>query len=410
MRCLVVALSAASLLGLACVAVALSADPPDVQAPALEAPDAQAAEVQPAVVGPPEIEATSALVAYGETGEIIWSKRPRLKVPIASITKVMTALLTLDRSDPSEVVTVVPSAAKAGGATVGLEAGEKIGVRDLLEATLIESANDAANALASHVGAGRRKRFVRLMNQTAERLSLTDTTFVRADGLDAPGHESSARDVLLLSREAMENAQFRRLVRLRRARVTGHGVVETTNDLLGVYPGLLGIKTGHTEEAGWSQVVAARRDGVLIYAVILGSPSREQRNTDLRELLDWGFSQYGRVTLVEAGRPYAKAGVPFEEERRLALVADRSVSRVVRFDELLVERVAAPSMIELPVTAGEVRGSVEILKDGEVIAERRLVAAESIRTPNLQVRLGWYARRTLSNARTFVDSAREWLS
>ena len=322
----------------------------------------------------------------------------------------MTALVTLNRSRSSEIVTVDPAAAAVGGATVDLQAGERISVRDLLEATLIESANDAANALAAYIGGtGGIDRFVRLMNRKASRLSLTDTTFMRPDGLDVPGHRSSARDVLRLALDAMENAEFRELVRRRNATIAGDREVETTNDLLGTYSGLLGVKTGHTTGAGWSQVAVARRDGVVIYAVILGSPSREQRNADLRKALDWGLSEYGRVTLVDAGRQYAETGVPFEEERRLALVADRSVNRVVRYGEPLVERVVAPSVIRLPVRAGEARGSVQILKDGEVIAERELVAAESIAAPSFQLRLGWYARRTLSNVSDVFDFALGWL-
>ena len=384
-RRLAVALVAASLIALAGAAATPAADPPPVQG-------------------------TSALVANGTTGEIIWSKRARRKVPIASITKVMTALVTLNRSRSSEIVTVDPAAAAVGGATVDLRADERISIRDLLEATLIESANDAANALAIHIGgSGGAERFVRLMNRKARRLSLTDTTFIRPDGLDVRGHRSSARDVFRLALDAMENAEFRGLVRLQKATIAGDREVETTNDLLGSYPGLLGVKTGHTTGAGWSQVAAARRDGVVIYAVILGSPSRERRNADLRRLLDWGLSEYGRVTLVEAGRQYAETRVPFEDERTLALIADRSVNRVVRYGEPLIERVVAPSVVRLPVTAGEARGSIQILKDGEVIAERDLVAAESIPAPNFPLRFGWYAQQTLSNLGDVFDFALGWL-
>jgi len=353
-----------------------------------------------AAQNPPKPDANTALVAEAVTGDLLWTLKPRRKVPIASITKIMTALVVLDRTKLKDKVVVSERAAQVGEATANLRAGEELTVEQLLAAMLVESANDAANALADHVGArGGVKRFVRLMNRKAEEIGLTDTTFVRPDGLDVDGHVSSARDVMLLARRAMQNEDFRELVQLEQVTLPGNRRLDTTNDLLRSYAGLTGVKTGHTSAAGWSQVGSARRDGVQLYGVVLGGTSREQRNSDLAALLDWGFEQFGRVEVISAGTVYARSRIPFQDDRRLELVADRSVSRIVQWNEPLEERVRAPAMISLPVIAGQPLGSLEIIDaNGEVIAERPLIATESIAVTSIPDRTSWYLRRALDNA------------
>ena len=329
----------------------------------------------------------------------MWSRTPNKVVPIASITKIMTALITLNRTKLGDVVTVTPRAAAVGGATVNLQPGEKISVRDLLKATLIESANDAANALADHVGGrGGVKRFVRLMNRKAKRMGLEGTSFARPDGLDVQGHDSTARDVLRLAEEAMESRTFREMVRMKTATIKGGRKLENTNGLLSTYSGLYGVKTGYTDDAGWSEVAFARRDGVSLYAVVLGGPSEFRRDTDLKRLLNWGFRQFGRITVINERRTYARASIPFEPTQKLDLIADRSVHRVVQFGVPLVERVIAPSSVRLPVIAGEARGTIQIIVGDKVIARRPLIAAESIQEPDIRSRIGWYTQRTMTHA------------
>lgn len=345
---------------------------------------------------PPDVEARSVLVGNGATGLVLHAERQAEQTAIASITKIMTALVVLERAAPSEVVRVEGPAPTVGESSIGLRAGERLPVRDLLTAMLVYSANDAAYALAYHVGKGSVARFVSLMNAKAEELGLEDTRFSRPDGLDAPGNYSSARDVFRLARVAMRKPLFRELVRIRRTAVAGR-VIQSRNDLLFSYPGTIGVKTGHTSDAGWSEVVAARRDGVTIYAVLLGGPSRAQRNADLARLLDWGFDQYRRVSLVKPGRTYAEALVPFSD-RRLALVAQAPVIAVAQLGRPLVERVVATAMVDLPVAKGEELGEIRILDGAKVIATRPLVAAESIGEPSVGQRLRWYAGRALDHA------------
>ena len=350
-----------------------------------------------ALAGPaPQVEARSVLVGNGAAGTILYADRQARTSAIASITKIMTALVVLERTHPDDVVTVGGPAPTIGESSLGLRAGEKLTVRELMTAMLVYSANDAAYALAYHVGDGSVKRFVSLMNAEATELGLTDTHFVRPDGLDAASHYSSARDVFRLARIAMHKPLFRELVRIRRATVDGHRI-QNRNDLLFSYTGTIGVKTGHTSEAGWSEVAAARRSGVTIYAVLLGGSSRDQRNADLARLLDWGFDQYRRVAIVRPGRTYAEALVPFSD-RRLALVAEEQVVAVAQVGHPLVERVVAPAMVDPPVEKGDELGEIRIFDGKKLIATRPLVAAESVGAPSLGRRLRWYAGRALGHA------------
>ena len=185
----------------------------------------------------------------------------------------MTVLVALEHAKLTDEVTVSARGRGRGESSVGLRAGEpRLTVGDLVEAALIQSANDAAYALAAYVGGGDVDAFVREMNAKARKLRLRDTHFVRPDGLDAPGEYSSAADVSRLARIAMRRPAIREVVRRRSGTIAGGRVLHTWNDLLGAFPGLFGVKTGHTGGAGWCEVAAARGRGYTIYATILGQP------------------------------------------------------------------------------------------------------------------------------------------
>jgi D-alanyl-D-alanine carboxypeptidase (penicillin-binding protein 5/6) len=345
-----------------------------------------------AVASPPPVDADAYYVQNATTGEVLAALDERDQVPIASITKLMTALITLERTKPDELVTVSQGAAAIGESTIHLVPGERVSVADLLRAALIQSANDAANALATHVG-GTVPRFVGLMNARARQLGLTDTHFANPDGLDAPGHVSSARDVTKLARVAMRKPFIRETVRLVETAAAGRRLVNW-NDLLSSFPRLLGVKTGHTDGAGWSQVAAARGSGITVYATLLGGSTRNGRNTDLTELLEWAFDQYRTVWAVDGTRTYATAETAYGRAD-VRLVAARPMLRVVRVDRTLIERVVAPAQVRLPVREGQHLGEVEILDGGEVVARSPLVAAAGIPRPGPLGRVGFYAGRTL---------------
>ena len=207
------------------------------------------------------MHARAYVVEDGETGQVLAQYHQRTRVPIASLTKLMTVLLTVEHTKPSDVVTVASSAAAVGESSIELRAGDRLTVRELLEGALIQSANDAADALAYYVGKGNEARFVAMMNARARQLGLTDTHYARPDGLDAPGHVSSARDVTTLARLLMRKPIVRSIVRRQTATIAGGRVLHTWNDLLGTFPGVFGVKTGHTTAAGWNEVASVDRSG-----------------------------------------------------------------------------------------------------------------------------------------------------
>ncbi len=348
----------------------------------------------PALAAPPRVDARAYLVANVSTGEVLAAHDADARLPIASITKLMTVLVALDHARLDDLVTVRRSAAAIGESSIDLRPGEKITVRDLVEGALIQSANDAADALADDVGRGNEKAFVALMNAKARALGLTETHFIRPDGLDAPGHFSSARDVVKLAEVAMHDRTIRQIVRARAATITGGRVLHTWNDLLATFPGLIGVKTGHTDQAGWCEVAAARGRGLTVYAVILGSPTRGRRNIDLAALLAWGLSRYRVVPLISTERTYARVEVGYGR-RPLELVARQAVLRSVRLGRPLVERVVAPASVALPVRQGERLGRVDVYVSGALVGSRPLVAARSVSRPGLGGRISWYAGRTL---------------
>jgi D-alanyl-D-alanine carboxypeptidase (penicillin-binding protein 5/6) len=350
----------------------------------------------PALAGPPPVQGAAYIVENGATGEVLASAHAQDRRAIASITKLMTVLVTLEHARLDAVATVPEEVTKIGESTIFLREGERIPVRDLIEAALIPSANDAADTLAYYVGRGSQTRFVAMMNAEARRLGLRDTHFVRPDGLDAPGHVSSARDVTRLARILMHRPVVRRIVRETSASIEGGRTIYTRNTLLYSYPGLFGVKTGHTDLAGWSEVAAARRNGVTLYATILGSPSEERRDTDLASLLTWGLSQYRRATLVAAGGAYARAATGFGRGS-VNLVAARPLVRPVRVGRPLVEKVVVPQTLDLPVRRGQSVGQVRVYSDGRLVGARPLMAARSVSAPGFADRAGWYIGRTFSN-------------
>jgi D-alanyl-D-alanine carboxypeptidase len=346
--------------------------------------------------GVPRPDARAWLVENAATGEVLTAHAAGTRLPIASITKLMTVLVTLEHARLDDVVTVSRRTSQVGESTINLRPGERIAVRDLIEAALIQSANDAAWALAEHVGGGSVPRFVELMNAKARALGLAQTHFENPSGLDAEGHYSSARDVTKLALVAMRKPFVRRTVRQRTGIAAGRPLA-TWNDLLGRFPGVIGVKTGHTALAGWSQVAAARGRGLTIYATLLGSPTRDERNSDLAALLTWGLSRYRPVFAIAAGRVYATATTAYGRGP-VRLVAERPLRRAVRFGRPLVERVVAPSAVSLPVRKGQRLGVVRVYERGRLLGERPLVAAESVSAPGLGGKLSWFVKRTVVNA------------
>jgi D-alanyl-D-alanine carboxypeptidase (penicillin-binding protein 5/6) len=312
---------------------------------------------------------------------------------MASITKLMTAIVTLEHARLSDVVTVDPRAAATGEATVFLRGGERLTVEQLLHAMLVRSANDAAEALALYVGHGSQRAFVELMNAKAQGLGLEDTRYANPHGLDVPGHVSSARDTTRLLRYALDVPFIRDALARTQVEVPGEGVFQTTDDLLESWPPLLGGKTGHTAGAGWSETAAARENGITVYGTVLGTAGQAQRDDALRTLLTYGLARYRRVVSIDPARVYATVGVGYGKAP-LGLIAKNGAVSVVREQMPLVERVVAPSSVKLPVREGQPLGSVQVYAGNRLVASSNLVAGSDVRKPGLGGRVVWYTKRT----------------
>ena len=332
----------------------------------------------------------------GEDGIVLAQQSSRRSRAIASITKLMTTIVALEHARPSDVVRVHPAAAGVGGSTIFLRAGEELTVAELVRGTLIPSANDAATALALHVGDGSSARFVSLMNAKAVELGLTDTTFVNPHGLDEPGHLSSARDATLLVRHALGIPLLGDALSRTTFSLPGGRDFPATGDLNASWPLFLGGKTGHTQAAGWSEAGAARARGATVYGVVLGGDSRVERNEALRSLLGYGLARYRRIAAVDSTRVYATAETGYGRPA-VDLVASRTLPRTVHESSALVERVVAPVAVGLPIRKGQRLGRVEIWDGDRLIASSNLVAATGVTEPGLLGKSAWFAERTAAN-------------
>ncbi len=255
----------------------------------------------PGPVTPPALTVHAALLADEATGQVLYERSSRRTLPMASTTKVMTALLTLEHlpQNRMEVVGVEPT--KVGEGSIHLRSGERLTVHQLLLALLVKSANDSAVALADAVD-GSEAAFVRDMNRRAAALGLTDTHYVTPYGLDRPGHQTSARDLARLWEVAMRRTDFRALVATKAARIPGGGPLRTfttTDKLLGSYPWIVGGKTGFTNKAGRCLVASASRGGRRLVAVVLGAPDAF---VAVRALFEYGFDQFVWVRVARRGQ------------------------------------------------------------------------------------------------------------
>jgi D-alanyl-D-alanine carboxypeptidase (penicillin-binding protein 5/6) len=247
------------------------------------------AEIVPPTGDLPPIPAAAYVVLDGDTGEPLASLNADQPRPVASLTKLMTARLVLDAGQLEHTATVPPLQIAGDESQAGLEPGDHVSRDELLQAMLVASAGDAARTLAVDV-AGNENRFVDMMNAEAAAAGLDTTRYANPDGLDDPAQHSSAADVARLARDLMRDPVFRQIVAAESTTLNG-SELPTTNDLVGAYPGADGIKTGHTDEAGWCLAASATRDGRSIVAVVLGAPTEQARDDAARALLDYGFQQ-----------------------------------------------------------------------------------------------------------------------
>jgi D-alanyl-D-alanine carboxypeptidase (penicillin-binding protein 5/6) len=326
----------------------------------------------PVTLRPPKLSVAAAILEDLDTGQVLYSKAPAEERPVASLTKIMSALVVLSSTPLNEVVVVRPEAVGQPGSGLGLQVGERLSVRDLLYGMLLVSANDAAAALAQHVG-GTVEGFVRSMNREAEQIGLRHTHFAGPTGLDDRGY-SSAADQARLIRRAYRNETFARVVATVRRRIPGPDGprrLVNRNILLQVYPGAIGVKSGSTTRAGFCLAGAARLNGLGLLAVVLGS--RTNAFDETIRLLNYGAGAFERATVLSRGQPVGRITLGGES---IVAAAAREVTSVVRKDApRSVEATFVPDpAAATPVVAGERIGRVEVRLNGRLVGVAPAVA------------------------------------
>jgi D-alanyl-D-alanine carboxypeptidase (penicillin-binding protein 5/6) len=349
---------------------------------------------------PPEISAPSAIVVEASTGDVVFERAASQRRSIASATKLMTALVALEVVALDDVLTAPPYAAAPAESVIGLRAGERLSVRDLMRGLLLASGNDAAVTLATGVS-GSLPAFVREMNQRARALGLKDTRFTNPVGLDQGDNRSSARDLVRLGLELRRNDFFREVANLPRATLrTGdrRRTVLNRNRLVSSVPYVNGLKTGYTAEAGYVLVGSATRNGVTVVSAVLGAPSEAARDADTRKLLDFGLSRYRLATVVGPDAVFGRAEVKYTDNS-VELVAGEPVRQVLRRGEQATVRViGAPGEVEGPVQQGTRVGRVDVLVRGRTVARSPLVIASPVPKASLSDRLATVLGRPSSLA------------
>ncbi|HEX2162046.1 MAG TPA: D-alanyl-D-alanine carboxypeptidase family protein [Thermoleophilaceae bacterium] len=329
----------------------------------------------------PSLEgADAAILVDAGDGTPILEKEPTQRRSIASTTKLMTALLTLERAPLDAVYAAADYQAAPAESKIDLRPGERMRVSDLLEALMLESANDAAATLAEGVS-GSREAFVAEMNARAGELGLEDTSYANPIGLDDPQNYSSARDLATLARRLLRDRRFARIVDSPSATLESGAeprVVGNRNDLIASVPAVDGIKTGYTSEAGYVLVGSATgSNGAQVVSVVLGEPSEAARDADTLALLRYGLAQYRRVPLLRKGRAVARADVAHHDET-VALVPRRALAVTARRDQRLEQRVRAPEELAGEIAAGTPVGTVVVRRDGEVVERVALLTAKRV--------------------------------
>ena len=333
-----------------------------------------------------EIEAPSALLMEKETGEVLYAKNEHEVLEPASVTKIMTLLLTMEAIDRGaihydDVVTVSAYAQSMGGSNVFLAEGEQITVEDLLKAVCVASGNDAAVALGEHVS-GVTELFVAEMNNRAKELGMKDTHFVNCTGLPAEGHVTSAWDVAIMSRELiLHHPELRRFTTIWMDSLrNGEFQLANTNKLIRFYEGATGLKTGSTSSAGYCISATAERDGMELIAVIMKGSTSKQRFEDAKTLLNYGFATYG-IHRAEAEEPLAPLSVELGREDAVALtLPEEGRTILLKKGDMagLTQEVTLPESVRAPVSKGQTVGTLKLRSGEDTVLEIPITAAEDV--------------------------------
>ena len=331
------------------------------------------------------LNAKSAILMEESTGNILYESNPDERLPIASVTKVMTMLLIMEAVDSEKIslddmVTVSENAMSYGGSTMFLETGEQLTVNDMLKGIAVASANDGCVAMAEHL-AGSESAFVDMMNEKAKELGMENTHFMNTNGLDEDDHYSSARDVAIMSRELMKHETIFNYTSIWMDTLRGGKFqLANTNKLIRFYDGANGLKTGSTSKALCCLSAAAKRNDMQLIAVVLGAPTSAERFASAKSLLDYGFANYAVNTQITAGDEVQKIAVEKGVDKEVGVVAGDSCSTLVKKgqEDNITKEIKIDETITAPIEAGQKIGTMTISRDGEVIADIDLNALSAV--------------------------------
>jgi D-alanyl-D-alanine carboxypeptidase (penicillin-binding protein 5/6) len=373
----------AAFLAAAVLAAVFAASSP-CRAAAQGAANAAQDSADAAQAGPADVKAVSAVLAEASTGEVLWQNNSRERVSPASITKIMTELLVLEALEAGKIkwndnVTCSAHCASMGGSDIWLAPGEVMSVSDLFKAMAVNSANDAAVALAETV-AGSEPAFAAMMNDRAAKLGMKDTHFVNCTGLDAEGNYTSAYDVMLMSRELISHREVFDYSTIWMDTLRGGKTgLYNTNKLIHSYPGANGLKTGSTDKAGYCLSATALRGGMQLIAVVMGCRAVADRFGSAASLLDYGFAGWSAVT-PQLKRPGVTLAVRRGESRSVAARA-ADIPRLIMkkgSEKEITERVSIVSQLLAPVARGQTVGEVTFWCGGRNIGSAPYRAVSSV--------------------------------
>ena len=376
--------AALAVLALAVPAIAFSQQTPDGVSGAQGQKQAQEREpgkgaAKPRQSGPPKLAAGAWILVDPRDDAVLAARAPGRPLPIASATKLMTALVALEELRPKEKLAAPAYQALAAESLLGLRAGERMTTRDLLYALILASANDAAATIAEGVS-GSVPKFVKRMNREARALGLDETSFANPIGLDDPNNHSSAADLAELASVLLEDPLFAQIADTERAQLSSgdrRRTINSRNTLLLRDPSVDGVKTGHTLQARYVLVGSATRDGTQLVSVVLGAGSEAARDAETQKLLDYGFSLYRPSRPVARGEELADPKLDYRSDR-LALVARRPIVVSAREGQAVKTEVEAPGEVSGAIERGEPLGRVVVTVDGRFAGSTPLVAAESV--------------------------------
>ena len=333
----------------------------------------------------PPIESQAAIVIEQSTGKVLFGQNAHQRLPMASTTKIMTALIAIERGNLDDIVTTASEAYGVEGSSMYIQKNEKLSLRDLVYGLMLNSGNDAAIAIAIHIG-GSIEGFSDLMNERALSLGLTNTHFVTPNGLHDPEHYTSAFDLAAIAREAMNNETFREIAATPYYNTETGNVKRTLkskNKILWQYEGGNGIKTGYTEAAGKCLVFSAKRTDMELIGVVLNSPDIFPESMDM---LDYGFEAFCMSRMVKTGDPVARVKVNKGSKGLVSVTVSKDIVVPVKIEEgaLLKTRIVIPRQVDAPVKKGTEIGRLELWDDARLVAAEPLAATEDIEAWGLE--------------------------